>query len=177
MDLKTEPLTRKPTRPVTIYDAFRLNDVEKVDQYLAGGGCLVDADNEGLTFLHHCAAGKQVEPLRKIIAASEERSRQLPVDAKDSSGWTALHYAADKGCVEIAMMLLDEGSNVNAKDEAKRTPLHLAANAGDVAMVELLVKRGAARHFQNVAGWTALRYAEEGKHEAVIPLLATTDKK
>eukprot|EP00658_Telonema_sp_P-2_P079903 TRINITY_DN7853_c0_g1_i3.p1 TRINITY_DN7853_c0_g1~~TRINITY_DN7853_c0_g1_i3.p1 ORF type:complete len:144 (+),score=44.46 TRINITY_DN7853_c0_g1_i3:118-549(+) len=125
------------------------------------------------TFLHHCAAGKQAEPLRKLMEVSETRGKQLPVDAKDSSGWTALHYAADKGSVDIANLLLDEGSNVNAKDEAKRTPLHLAANGGDAAMVALLVKRGAARHFLNVAGWTALRYAEEGKHADVIALLAT----
>jgi ankyrin repeat protein len=176
MELNTEPLSRKSTKPATIYDAFRLNDVERVDTYIAGGGCLVDADNEGLTFLHHCAAGKQVEPLRKIMEDAEKRGKQLPIDAKDSSGWTALHYAADKGTIEIANLLLDEGSNVNAKDEAKRTPLHLAANAGDATMVALLLKRGAARHFMNVAGWTALRYAEEGKHPEVIALLAPESK-
>ena len=176
MELNTEPLSRKPTKPTTIYDAFRHNDVERVDAYIAGGGCLADADNEGLTFLHHCAAGKQAEPLRKLMEVSETRGKQLPVDAKDSSGWTALHYAADKGSVDIANLLLDEGSNVNAKDEAKRTPLHLAANGGDAAMVALLIKRGAAKHFLNVAGWTALRYAEEGKHADVVALLATESK-
>lgn len=59
-----------------------------------------------------------------------ERVRQLltygrDVDAEDSSGYTALHYAARAGHFDICRMLLNAGANVNATTRAgQATPLH-----------------------------------------------------
>ncbi|MCX8200116.1 MAG: ankyrin repeat domain-containing protein, partial [Candidatus Micrarchaeota archaeon] len=43
------------------------------------------------------------------------------VNAKDSLGWTALMYAADKGMLEIASQLLDAGANAGIEDKSGNT--------------------------------------------------------
>eukprot|EP00758_Cryptobia_borreli_P009038 Tbor_TRINITY_DN5441_c4_g4::TRINITY_DN5441_c4_g4_i3::g.25458::m.25458 len=153
---------------------MRKGNMPRIQIYIDGKGSLTDSDSERLTFLHHASSGKQTEVVKLILRTAEERNITLGLDNKDSTGWTPLHYAADKGCKEICEALLDEGANINAKDDFKRTALHLAANAGHSDMVEFLLLRGAAKGFQTVVGWTALKYAEEGNHTACVTLLGGT---
>ena len=40
---------------------------------------------------------------------------------------TALHFAAEKGHVDVAKVLIQNGADVNAVDENKSTALHYAA--------------------------------------------------
>jgi ankyrin repeat protein len=64
------------------------------------------------------------------------------VNAKDSEGWTPLHWAANYGHVDIARYLIAQGAEVNAKDGQGRTPLHIVfLRHTDVA--ELLRRHGA----------------------------------
>jgi len=39
------------------------------------------------------------------------------VNLKNNGGRTPLHYAASKGWVKIAEMLISHGANINAKDK------------------------------------------------------------
>ena len=41
----------------------------------------------------------------------------------DTNGWSALHWAAHKGCLRIVQELLESGANPNAKDGEGRTPI------------------------------------------------------
>jgi hypothetical protein len=49
------------------------------------------------------------------------------LEAKDSGGWTPLHYAAFRGHVEIVRLLCDRGADVEARDNGGWRPLHYAA--------------------------------------------------
>ena len=40
---------------------------------------------------------------------------------RHQGGWTALHYAARGGHIEVARLLLDRGADVNSKNEVSAT--------------------------------------------------------
>ena len=49
---------------------------------------------------------------------------------------TALHIAAEKGHVDVAKVLIQNGADVNAVDQAKQTALHIRSSCGHVDVVE-----------------------------------------
>ena len=62
----------------------------------------------------------------------------------DSFGCTALHWAAQRGDVNIAKILLDSQTNdVNCIDDEGKTPLHFSVIVGHLDMVKFLIERGA----------------------------------
>ena len=93
------------------------------------------------------------------------------VHAKDNSGFTALHTAAEWGHADIVRLLLARGAEVNERNSIGNTPLHLAANAGFVSVVELLLARGADLDVRQRTGFTPLHHAAMHGHKAVVELL------
>jgi len=66
------------------------------------------------------------------------------VGAARGDGMTALHFAAERGDLEMTEMLLYAGANVAAETRiGQYTPLHLAAQAGSAPVVRALIKSGA----------------------------------
>ncbi len=61
------------------------------------------------------------------------------INAVDAFGRTALHFAAQSGCLEIVETLISKGAAVNAATLCKETALHFAAEAGHTEIVDLLV--------------------------------------
>jgi len=60
------------------------------------------------------------------------------VEARDSYGQTALHWAAKYESVKIVQLLLDAGANVDVQDDDGETPLQAAKLKGRHAIAELL---------------------------------------
>jgi ankyrin repeat protein len=58
-------------------------------------------------------------------------------------GWTALHYAATGGSVDIGKALLERGADIDAPSPSGMTPLMMAAREGQEEMVRLLLACGA----------------------------------
>lgn len=58
-------------------------------------------------------------------------------------GWTALHYAAAAGAIDIMRLLLDQHAYIDAESPTKVTPLMLAAREGQEEAVKLLLREGA----------------------------------
>jgi len=66
------------------------------------------------------------------------------VSGAQGDGMSALHYAAERGDVEMTEMLVYAGANVGATTRiGQYTPLHLASQSGTAAVVQALVKSGA----------------------------------
>jgi len=60
-------------------------------------------------------------------------------NTRNTSRWTALHYAAKTGNKEIAERLLEANADANAVRTDGRTPLHTAATYGHVNVAEALL--------------------------------------
>lgn len=82
------------------------------------------------------------------------------VNHAQGDGVTALHWAARRGDVEIAQMLLAAGGNVQATTRSGRyTPLHLAAERASAPLVAALIKAGADVNVATSTGATPLMFA------------------
>ena len=65
------------------------------------------------------------------------------VEGKDSTQFTALHWAASLGHAEIATLLLEHGAETDSLDGHGSTPLHLAAFLGHPGVAKILLEHGA----------------------------------
>ncbi|KAL2349185.1 hypothetical protein Fmac_003185 [Flemingia macrophylla] len=81
------------------------------------------------------------------------------VNLKNGGGRTALHYAASKGWLKIAEILISHNAKINIKDKVGCTPLHRAASTGKSEMCELLIEEGADVDAVDKAGQTPLMNA------------------
>ncbi|XTI86650.1 ankyrin repeat-containing domain protein, partial [Cenococcum geophilum] len=84
---------------------------------------------------------------------------------------TPLHWAAEKGFVEITNKLLGNGVSANSQDRYENTPLHLAARKGHSAIVSLLLDRDANISAKNVIGRTPLHLASMMNHPKSVSIL------
>lgn len=67
----------------------------------------------------------------------------VSVNLKDSEGRTPLHWAVDRGHLNVTELLIGRNSDVNAKDNDGQTPLHYAVTCEREAIAEYLVKHNA----------------------------------
>lgn len=79
--------------------------------------------------------------------------------ATNSSGMTALHYAASTGNAAFVSLLLFRGADVDAADARGATPLHWAVFEGFQYTAMLLVGAGADQHARDSEQQTALMIA------------------
>jgi ankyrin repeat protein len=96
------------------------------------------------------------------------------VNTTQADGMTALHWAAQKGDVELAKVLLYASANLKATTRiGGYTPLLIASKNGDAPMIETLAAAGADANATTTNGTTPLMLAAAaGKPAAVSALLA-----
>jgi uncharacterized protein len=98
--------------------------------------------------------------------------KKADVNALQSDGATALHWAAYLEDAEATAMLIRAGANVNATNNYGVTPLILAATNGNAPIINQLLLAGVDPNVTVRAGETALMLAaRSGKVEAVRALL------
>ncbi|XP_049569249.1 ankyrin repeat domain-containing protein 65 isoform X2 [Orcinus orca] len=89
------------------------------------------------------------------------------VDARDSTGATALGIAADLGRRQDMEVLLEHGADSSLKDRHGRSALHRAAAGGHLLAVQLLAAWGADVDARDTLGLTPLHHAARGGHMEV----------
>ena len=92
----------------------------------------------------------QVEAVRSLLA------RNVPVQATESDGSTALHWAAQRNNLELVTMLLAAGAKADAATRYKVTPLYFAALNGNAAILNKLLDAGASPNAVSHEGQPAL---------------------
>ncbi|GME65684.1 hypothetical protein GTA08_BOTSDO03831 [Neofusicoccum parvum] len=75
-----------------------------------------------------------------------QRRASSEFGARDTSGRTMLHIAAEKGHDILVKFLLEQGADPDAKDTNGWTPLHLAVEQGHQAVAARLLESGASLH-------------------------------
>lgn len=110
--------------------------------------------HNGDTALMLAAYLEKVDWLSELIFAGAQVNQ---------TGWTALHYAAAAGDLQIVAVLLEHRAELNALSPNQTTPLMMAARKGNVSVAELLLKEGAHLHAKNMQGMTALDFAIESE--------------
>lgn len=127
-------------------------------------------DEEGQIPLH-CASGQGHLGIVKLLLGKDVNGSSM--DAQDMYGQMALSYAAKRGYVEVARVLVEKMKDGNKQnsimkpDEMQCTALHLAAGSGSIEVVELLLEAVTEPSFVNELGGnnlTALHWVVMGKH-------------
>lgn len=117
--------------------------------------------------LIHAVGYNDMEKVKSLLAQGADPS------AKESTGWSALHEAADRGRPEIAQVLIAAGANVNAQINLGETPLMFACRNGDTELVKVLLNAGADVNLKEYFGKRALNYARDkmGENSEMFKLL------
>jgi len=124
---------------------------ESMAYYLVELGANAQCTNQdGCTPLHyHCRSDAPSAKMVNILldAGADPNARE------DLCGYTPFHYACDRGCVEIALLLMNRGASCSATDVDDETPVDraMARGHGHCASavlshhVEVMVRRGIAK--------------------------------
>ncbi|XP_057716300.1 ankyrin repeat domain-containing protein 66 isoform X2 [Corythoichthys intestinalis] len=85
--------------------------------------------------LHQAVAAGDYDLVQEILRCKKCDPNQRDVDWGNK---TPLHWAAAKGDVETARLLIDHGARSCLRTELGRTAAHFAAEAGSLAVLRLL---------------------------------------
>jgi ankyrin repeat protein len=130
----------------------------------------------GLSALMHAAS-----PAASVVDAAMQGNRDAvrallkdgaDVNTAQGDGMTALHWAAQKGDVELAKTLLYAGANVKATTRiGGYNPLLIASRNGNGAMIETLLAAGADPNAATANGTTALMLAAQAGNAPAVQVL------
>ena len=86
-------------------------------------------------------------------------------------GWTALHYSAASGDVEITAILLEHAAYIDAESPSKLTPLMIAAREGHRDVAALLLREGADASLLNNEKLTASQIGVRAGHQDIADVI------
>ena len=96
----------------------------------------------GLDLLDMCSGAENMTTTDTAYAVALV-GQGVDLHAKDSDGYTPLHYACRCGHAEVVKALLEKGADVHPKDSVGETPLYLACEEGHQGIAAMLQKKGA----------------------------------
>ena len=85
----------------------------------------------GLNALQQCAFDGNLEGLKLLLSLGADCNK------RGRGGWTALHYAASEGYLEIVRYLMRHGANVRIADHNHKFPVEITE---DEAILKLLLR-------------------------------------
>lgn len=118
------------------------------------------------------AQGESALMLSAIKGQAELAAKLLEREADvNKTGWTALHYAASAGNLDIISLLLENSAYIDAESPNRTTPLMMAARYGSTAAVKLLLHQDADPQLKNQQGLTALDFARQGNRPGATEVI------
>lgn len=89
----------------------------------------------------------------------EFKSRNINATEK-SLGLTRLIHAVRLGYVELIILMIDQGADIEEIGEGTKTPLMYAIEAKNIRACNILIKNGANIHVKDDEGMSAVKYAK-----------------
>lgn len=97
--------------------------------------------------------------------------QKVDVNATAPDGATALHWAAERDDMDVAVLLVGAGAKANVANQFGVTPLSLACTNGSAAMVDFLLRSGADPNAALPNGETPLMTASRTGNPKVVQSL------
>ncbi|KAF5013361.1 hypothetical protein FDECE_608 [Fusarium decemcellulare] len=155
-----DPLTRLPRDAVAIAAFYGHTDVAG---FLLSMGMGIEVEGQFGSPLRSASLMNRKSTVRLLL------QRGADIKTGELKG-NALYVAAVKGHVDIAGMLIAEGTDVNQKTGSLGTVLQAASYYGHKSIVRMLLDAGADVHMGG-ASRDAFHAAAEGGHQEIIMLL------
>jgi ankyrin repeat protein len=116
-------------------------------------------DANGMNIAHYVAWSSK-SSYRHVLAAIPSKNIH-PLVNRDYLGRCAVHFAAQRGNIEVLRELLEanSGLDINCRDRDGQTPLHYAVESKRVAAIEILADAGADVHAVDCKGRSPLHRA------------------
>lgn len=150
-----------------LMSAVQANDLATVQQLLATGTSVNQADNSGDWPLIMAAYRGHTEVLSALLEAGADVGVLDP-----GMQATALHAAAYAGHAEACKLLLAHGVELDRQGPHNGyTALHDAVWQGNLQAATVLVRAGADRTIRSKQGQTPLELAQANHQRALITLL------
>jgi RNA polymerase sigma factor (sigma-70 family) len=116
-------------------------------RFLVGQGADVDVVSRhpvGVTPLHAALFGRQVGMARLLIESGANVRARRGGKGWPRAGWTALHYVAGYGLLDLIEPLLAHGADPAQTDDEGRTPLRVAIEECQDDAADMLRRRSAS---------------------------------
>lgn len=126
-----------------LLDAIESQDIEKVEELLNSGVDINHGYENNLTPLHQTAlVENESDTLIQICQMLVKKGAIASAKIKDTLE-TPLHFAAYRGNVEVAKILIRYLADINAQNDYGETPLYFACNFDNGKLIDVLLKNRA----------------------------------
>lgn len=157
----------------TIYEAIVSGKIDAVKSALVDDAANINrAAPNGEYPLHAAVKAKSVKMVEMLIAAGANVN-QASEETGSMRGYTAAHYAARNGDVDVILVLAKAKADFRREAHDHWQPIHCATFSGKRNAMIALLDNGADIHAKNQHGHTALVYAvNHGRTSDVRELLS-----
>uniref|UniRef100_A0A5S6QKX3 Poly [ADP-ribose] polymerase n=1 Tax=Trichuris muris TaxID=70415 RepID=A0A5S6QKX3_TRIMR len=154
-----------------LLDACHRGDLSKFKRHLSMSTVKFRNPYTGENALHILCNASPVPDMfmvKAVVAAG------VNVNERNKNLLSPLHIAADRGCIELINLLIENGANVNLLDGLGQTSLHRCTKLNLPEACKLLLDKGVDASIVNLHGLTACQLATGataeliGEHPAVV---------
>jgi len=130
-------LTSIQDTSVSMHDAAKRGDLQRLQQFLKDGKDVNSKDFKGVTPLGYAVGHEQLSVVKVLVDAKAN------VNEVDSAGNSAVHFAAGYGRVKVLEHLLARGVNHSKVNQMGLTPMGAAQQNNQQQAVAILQRHGA----------------------------------
>jgi len=133
----TKQLMQIRDTSVSLHDAAKRGDLQKIQEFLKDGKDINGKDFKGVTALGYAVGHDQLSCVKVLIDAKAN------LNEVDSAGNSAVHFAAGYGRVKVLEHLIARGANASKVNQMGMTPMAAAQQNNQQQAMALLQRHGA----------------------------------